>query len=132
MSATSKNVIVTKAARQKLAKARAGAITLPKVIGVAFGDGGVNASGAVVPPSASQTGLTHELFRKPIDKYEVLTTEDATVRYVCTLAENELAGESVSEIGLYDAAGDILCVKTFTPKGKDDDIEQTYTLDDIF
>lgn len=132
MSATSKNVIVTKQARQKLAKARAGAITLPKVIGVAFGDGGVNSSGEVVAPSATQTGLTHELFRKPIDKYEVLTTEDATVRYVCTLTESELAGESVSEIGLYDAAGDILCVKTFTPKGKDDDIEQTYTLDDIF
>ena len=37
MSATNKNVVITKAARMKLVKARAGAITLPKVVGMAFG-----------------------------------------------------------------------------------------------
>lgn len=35
-------------------------------------------------------------------------------------------------IGLYDSAGDIVCIKTFTKKGKDSDIEMTYTLDDVF
>lgn len=32
----------------------------------------------------------------------------------------------------HDANGDIVCIKTFTRKGKDNDIEMTYTLDDVF
>ena len=55
-----------------------------------------------------------------------------TVTYECTLSESELAGEEISECGLYDSDNDIICIKTFTRKGKDDDIEQTYKLDDIF
>ena len=39
---------------------------------------------------------------------------------------------SISEIGLYDEDGDIVCIKAFLRKGKDDDVEQTYALDDIF
>lgn len=50
----------------------------------------------------------------------------------CTLTESELAGKSISEIGLYDASNDLVCIKTFTAKGKDDDIQMTYTLDDVF
>ncbi len=38
-----KNVIITKKAREKLVKARAGAIQLPKIAGMAFGNGGVEA-----------------------------------------------------------------------------------------
>lgn len=57
---------------------------------------------------------------------------ETTCRYECTLGESELAGQYISEIGLYDANGDIVCIKTFTRKGKDNDIEMTYTLDDVF
>jgi len=48
------------------------------------------------------------------------------------LSESELAGAYISEVGLYDAAGDIVCIKNFTAKGKDSDIEMTYTVDDVF
>ena len=113
----SKNVVITKKARENLVKARAGAITLPKIIGMAFGEGGVNSSGTVIAPTA-------------IDGYTF--PNDTTCRYECTLAESELAGKEISEIGLYDTNGDIVCIKTFTRKGKDDDVEQTYVLDDIF
>lgn len=125
-----KNVIITKKAREKLVKARAGVIQLPKIVGMAFGDGGVDAAGTVIPPAETQAGLTNELFRKEIDGYSF--PEDTTCRYECTLSESELAGEEISEVGLYDADGDIVCIKTFLRKGKDDDMEQTYTLDDIF
>ena len=37
-----------------------------------------------------------------------------------------------SEIGLYDTEGDIVCIKTFSRKGKDDDAEQTFVLNDVF
>ena len=125
-----KNVIITKKSREKLVKARAGAIQLPKIVGMVFGDGGVDASGNVIPPTESQSGLTNEIFRKELDGYSF--PADTTWRYECTLTESELAGEEISEIGLYDSEGDVVCIKTFKRKGKDDDVEQTYTLDDIF
>lgn len=127
-----KNVIITKKARQKLVKARAGAIQLPKIVGMVFGSGGVDAGGNVIPPAETQAGLTHELYRKAIDGYSFPEGTDTTCRYECTLTESELAGEEISEIGLYDAEGDVVCIKTFTKKGKDDDLEMTFTLDDIF
>ena len=114
----SKNVVVTKKARENLVKARAGAITLPKIIGMAFGEGGVSSSGTVIAPTESQSKLNKELFRKAIDGYTF--PNDTTCRYECTLAESELAGKEISEIGLYDTNGDIVCIKTFTRKGKDD------------
>ena len=104
----SKNVVITKKARENLVKARAGAITLPKIIGMAFGEGGVNSSGTVIAPSESQSKLNKELFRKAIDGYSF--PNDTTCRYECTLAESELAGKEISEIGLYDANGDIVCL----------------------
>lgn len=125
-----KNVIITKKSREKLVKARAGAIQLPKIVGMVFGDGGVDASGNVIPPTESQSGLTNEIFRKELDGHSF--PADTTCRYECTLTESELAGEEISEIGLYDSEGDVVCIKTFKRKGKDDDVEQTYTLDDIF
>lgn len=124
------NVIITKAAREKMVKARAGAIALPPVVGMVFGDGGSDDSGNAIPPTDDQVGLTHELYRKVIDRYSLIA--DTTCRYECTLTERELAGEYISEIGLYDQEGDVLCVKTFKKKGKDDDLEMTYTLDDVF
>ena len=79
----SKNVVVTKKARENLVKARAGAITLPKIIGMAFGEGGVSSSGTVIAPTESQSKLNKELFRKAIDGYTF--QNDTTCRYECTL-----------------------------------------------
>lgn len=125
-----KNVVITKKARENLVKARAGAIELPKIVGMAFGNGGAGEDGTVIAPTEDQAALTNELYRKEVDGYEFVG--DTTCRYECTLSETELAGEDISEIGLYDANGDIICIKTFTAKGKDDDLEMTFTIDDIF
>lgn len=124
------NVIITKKARENMVKARAGVITLPKIVGMAFGDGGVDPSGNVVAPTADQEALKHELKRKVLESYSF--PADTTCQYLCILAENDLAGEDISEIGLYDENGDIACIKTFKSKGKDADIQMTFTLDDVF
>lgn len=124
------NFIITINGRKKLAMARAGEITLPKVEGMAFGDGGVDADGNVLAPIERQGELTHELYRKVINGYSF--PSDTTCRYECTLAENELPGTEISEIGLYDDEGDIICIKTFKSKGKDDDLEMTFRIDDMF
>ncbi|MCI9142083.1 MAG: hypothetical protein HFH87_05590 [Lachnospiraceae bacterium] len=130
MSDKSQNVVITKAARQKLVRARAGAIELPKIVGMAFGNGGVDAAGNIIAPGEGQTVLVNELYRKPVDGYSF--PDDTICRYECTLTEQELAGEEISEIGLYDEDGDIIAIKAFKRKGKDNDIAQTYILDDIF
>lgn len=124
------NVIITVTAREKMVKARAGAITLPKIVGMVFGNGGVDASGNVIAPTEDQTALTSELYRKPVSGYTFPVA--TTCRYECTLTESELAGEDISEVGLYDEDGDIVCIKTFKAKGKDADLEMTFTLDDVF
>ncbi|MBQ9720313.1 MAG: phage tail protein [Oscillospiraceae bacterium] len=124
------NVIITVTARKKMVQARAGDIVLPKLVGMAFGNGGVDASGNVVAPTEDQTELKSELFRKAVDGHSY--PSETTCRYECMLTEAELAGEKISEIGLYDADGDLACIKTFTEKGKDADLEMTFTLDDVF
>ena len=124
------NVIITVTARKKMVQARAGAIVLPKIVGMVFGSGGVDASGNVIAPTEDQTELNHEIFRKEISGYTFIS--DTRCRYECDLTESELAGEYISEIGLYDADGDISCIKTFTKKGKDGDLEMAFTLDDVF
>ena len=79
MAGTNKNVVITRNARMKLVKARAGAITLPRVVGMAFGNGGVNADGTVIEPPDSQTALASELLRKPVDGFSF--PEDCICRY---------------------------------------------------
>lgn len=122
--------IVTKTAREKMIKARAGEITLPAISGMAFGNGGVDSGGNVINPSTEQMELNSELLRKPVDGHIFIS--DTSCRYHCTLLENELAGESISEIGLYDTEGDLIAIKNFSPKGKDDDLEMTFNIDDTF
>ena len=125
-----KNVVITKAARVNMVKARAGVSTLPKIVGMAFGSGGIDASGNVLAPTEEQETLRKELLRKEIDKYEFIS--ETSCRYECTLEESELAGKDISEIGLYDENDDLVCIKSMKGKGKDDDIEMTFTLDDVF
>lgn len=125
-----KNVVVTKQRRSDLVHASAGEIALPVIIGMAFGKGGIDDSGGIVAPTEDMTALRSEIYRKEIDGYEFPT--DTTCRYTCTLATDECAGQYISEVGLYDANGNIACIKAFIPKGKDDDMEMTFTVDDIF
>ncbi len=124
------NAIITQKARENMAKARAGEIVLPKIVGMVFGDGGCDNEGNVLAPEEDQAELRNELYRKEIDRYSFVNA--TTCRYECTLTESELSGSYISEIGLYDENGDVACIKSFKKKGKDDDLEMTYTLDDIF
>ena len=122
--------IVTDIAREKMLKARAGVAPLPKIVGMAFGDGAKNASGGVIAPDADQTELRHELLRKEIDRYEVVSR--LVYRYVCTLNEGELANKYINEIALYDEDGDLIAIKSFLDKGKDEDQEMGFEIDDTF
>lgn len=124
------NQIITVAARKKMLRARAGEITLPKITGFVFGDGGVDSSGAVIAPTEDESALKNEILRKTYDSYAM--QDDTTCRYQCTIAESEIPGSEISEIGLYDADGDILVIKRFSKKGKDADLSMMFWMDDSF
>jgi len=123
--------VVTNKAKAKMVKARAGIITtVPKIVGVAFGDGAASGS-SVRTPLATDTALQNELLRQVVDSY-TLQADGISVLYVCTLAKATLAGKSINEAALYDADGDLVAIKSFSAKGKDSDMEMVFQITDTF
>ncbi len=129
MAATA-NTAITKTRRKNLVQASAGIIKLPVITGMAFGDGGVDSSGNIIPPTEEQTELYNEIHRQEVDNY--IVSSDTSVRYSCTLSESILTGKNISEIALYDSEGSLVCIRTMSAKGKDEGMEMTFTLDDEF
>lgn len=122
--------VITKIGREKLCKAHAGDITLPVIVQMAFGDGGVDGSGMVIATTGEEISLRNELLRKEIDTHTY--PETTTCRYSTRLGKAELANQNISEMGLFDAEGDLVAYKTFLSKGKDDDMEFIFDMDEIF
>ena len=117
--------VITTIGKNKMLKARAGMEPLPPISGMAFGDGGL---GWV--PSGSENQLMHELIRKPIESIQEIT--DTRFRYLSTLGQSELIDKNINELALYDSDGDLIVIKTFSNKGKDEDVELAFEIDDIF
>lgn len=122
------NSVITLKGRTKMAQARAGIKALPKIIGMAFGNGGVNADGTVQPPQ--EESLYHELLRKEIRECKEIT--ETCYRFSASLDKEELVDEAISEIGLYDEENDLVAIKTFRRKEKDSDMEMIFEIDDQF
>ena len=124
------NQITTVLARNKMVRARAGEIPLPKIVGFAFGDGGVDSLGNVIAPEENEVTLRNELLRKSYDAYSML--DETTCRYECMLGEVELQNAEISEIGIYDEEGDLLFIKRFSKKRKDAGLKMTFWIKDVF
>ena len=121
-------VTIPNIARGKMADARAGTKQLPPIAKIAFGDGGVDSSGAVITPLPTSTALNHELMRADITTVEKIS--QTSYRYGYTIAEGGLGGKSVSEVALIDEEGDLASIETFKPKA--DDLDSTYYVVDDF
>lgn len=120
--------ITTTIAKKKMLLARAGQQELPAITQMVFGSGGVNLAGEVLEPSEGQQELKEEIYRKDIEKVEVVN--DTQIRYYCTLEENELVDKDISEIALADADGDLVTIKNFKAKGKDSDFQMIFKIND--
>lgn len=119
------NTTATITGREKLAKARAGIAPLAKAAYIALGDGGADKT-----PAETATELYNEIIRKPITMPTFPAT--TTARYPIKLETNECAGIAFNEIGLFDDDGELIAIKTFSPKQKDDDMEMVFEIEDIF
>jgi len=124
------DAVITTITRKKTIEARAGTRQLPTIVGMAFGNGGIGSDGNQVSPTISDNSLKNELLRKEIDGYEF--TSETSCKYTCTLDEDELADQKISELALYDSDGDLVCIKTFSEKGKDSDFEMAFSVKDFF
>lgn len=125
------NTAVTNVRRVKLCQVTSGASSaIPAVSHIAFGDQGVDSTGAVIQPLPSQTALKHEVARYPVDPvtYPISTT----ARYTVTIPADDLPGIALSEAALVDAAGDLCAIRNMLPKGKDAGVAFTFTFDDEF
>lgn len=110
------NEISTVTFREKLAEATAGNITLPQASQIAFGNGGHDTSGQPVDPTGTETSVPGEFLQKSLN---TITFTGATTELEGLLDFTEGNGEEVSAVGIYDADGDLMALKTFTPKNKD-------------
>lgn len=116
--------MITTKSKNKILEARAKGIAIPAIRYMAFGNGG---SGWI--PTSDDNSLKNELLRKEITGMEILSK--TRYRYKCLLKINELQGTTINEMGLIDAEGDFICIVACSDKGKDDDIEMEFYIDDI-
>ena len=124
--------VITVTGRRKLCMAHAGDAGLPAITRMAWGSGGVDSDGQPLATTGNEIGLYQELMAKDIESHVYVGGGETTCRYTATLEAGDLSGESISEMGLYDADGDLVAYRTFLPKGKDADIPQIYNMDEIF
>ena len=130
----SDNSVITRARREALCNATSkGSAVSPvaPVARIAFGDGGVDASGNPIPPTETQTALRNEIARYPIDDAPIYPVS-TTARYVCTVPASDLPGASISEAALVDSDGALCAIKTMFVKRKDAGVTFTFTFDDLF
>lgn len=121
--------VLTKIGKIKLVKAHTGDIVLPPITEMAFGDGGVDLNGNVIPTTGEETALKNMLLKKAIDGHSYPI--ETTARYTLTLSESELADKYISEQGLFDSEGQLIAYKTFMKKGKDGDMKFQFDMDEI-
>lgn len=124
--------VITVTGRKKLCMALAGDAELPVITRMAWGDGGVDSDGQPLGATGNEIGLYNELLVKDVESHEYINDEQTTCRYSCILEAGELSGKKISEMGLYDADGDLIAYRNFFQKGKDADIPQIYKMDTIF
>lgn len=124
--------IMTVIGRKKLCKAHAGEIALPSITHMGWGNGGVDENGQPKAATGNETSLYSQLLQKVIESRIFTNTDQTTCCYSATVGADELVGEEISEIGLFDSEGDLVAYRTFSRKGKDADIPQSYEMSEIF
>lgn len=121
---------ITVKGREKLCKAHAGDIQLPKLKYIAYGDGGVDTQDMSFTVTGEETALRNELIRMEIDEHNY--PKETTCEYKSGLKKEDLANTYISELGIFDEENDLIVYKTFLKKGKDDDMLFDFSLQEIF
>ncbi|AOP33416.1 phage tail protein [Leptospira tipperaryensis] len=95
---------------------------------IAFGIGGL-VSGEPRVPLPSDTGLQNEILRKLV---EIQDNPDGTRNFKVTIKQSEAIGASINELGLFDNDGNLMFLKTFPSKPKDNLIVYDFVIKEEF
>lgn len=122
------DAVLLNQAKRKILKSHFDADTSCIIAGFVFGTG-LGADGKPYVPDVDQTELVNEIVRKKLDSK--MRISDSCYRYTGMLSEIEGNGKYITEIGLVDEDGDLVCIKTFDKKIKNKEAEMTFNIDDI-
>lgn len=120
---------ITLTGQEKLVKAHAGDIVLPKIKYMAYGSGGVDEHDQPIETTGQETGLRKELLRKEVEGHTYSARNSC--EYLSKLTEEEAAGEYLSEIGLFDEEDDLVAYHTFMKKGKDGNMVFKFSMSEV-
>jgi len=129
---SAENTVTTVVAREKFAKSHGGDYTLPTVTNIAFGTGGHNTStGEPIPPSDTDTEVPGEIINKAINSHNYPV--DTTLQVVGDVSDEDIGtGDDISACGIYDSEGDLVALKTFSPKTMSEDMRIEITWNELF
>ncbi len=123
------DAVLLNQAKRKMLKSRFDNSVRVDIAQFVFGTG-LGKDGKPYDPDVEQTELKNEIIRKDIDsRYQI---SDSCYRYTGFLSEIEGNGQCISEIGLVDSDGMLICIKTFEKKLKNLEAEMTFRIDDMF
>lgn len=108
----------TNAYREKVAAAAASGGSLPAASEIAFGTGTAGSS-------PDDTSLESEVHRNSL---ESASASDTVLSCTGTLTGEE-SGEAISEVGIFDADGDLMGRRAFKPKQLESESSLEFTLD---
>lgn len=120
--------VFLKQAKRKTLKLRArGDAEDWRIAYMVWGDGLSNTGGAYTPDE-EQEELKNELLRKEIAL--VYKEDENTWTYQGYIGSDELNGKYISEVGLADTDGMLICIKTFPKKFKQEGRQMVFKIDD--
>ena len=90
---------------------------------------GVSNNGGPYTPDIQQTELKREVLRKEVSYY--YSDSEDSMTYVGYIGSDECVGEYITEVGLADSDGMLICVKTFPKKYKPEGREMMFKIDDV-
>lgn len=122
------DAVLLNQAKKKMLKFRAEGSDGWKITHFAFGTG-LSANGSRYIPKGDQTALVNEVARTEV--VERTKIDDSTYQYMGYIPENKANGKYITEVGLVDSDGDLVCIKTFDKKLKQTGTQMVFKIDDV-
>ena len=122
------DAVLLNQAKLKMLKMRAIGSDAWQIKYFAFGTG-LGDDGKKYTPTGKETTLKNEVAR--IEVIYATKLDDRSYQYLGEIPEETANGEYISEMGLVDSEGDLVCIKTFDKKLKRNGAAMVFKIDDI-
>lgn len=122
------DAILLNQAKLKMLKMRAMGSDAWQIKYFAFGTG-LGDDGKKYTPTGKETALKNEVAR--VEIISATKLDDTSYQYLGEIPEDTANGEYISEMGLVDSEGDLVCIKTFDKKLKRSSSAMVFKIDDI-